>query len=444
MTRALATDLYQLTMMAGYVLTGLTGPATFELFVRRLPPHRKYLVCAGLQQAVEYLEGLQFTAEDIAYLRSVPELRNAPARFFDDYLPAFRFTGDVYAMPEGAVAFENEPILQVVAPLPEAQLAETALLAIVSFQTSVASRTSRIVTTAAGRDVIEFGARRAHGPESGAFAARAAYVAGCAATSNLEAGSQWNIPVSGTMAHAWVLAHGNEMEAFRSFASLYGERAVLLIDTYDTVAAVDRIIESGLKPTAVRLDSGDLLALAREVRARLDRAGLRETKLVASGDLDEHKIGNLLRSGAPFDSFGVGSAISAVTDLPSLSAVYKLVEVQRDGRSIPVMKRSEGKATQPGRKQVWRRFERGTAAGDVVGLQGEPDPQGARPLLVPVMRDGRRIATLPDLAQARERCRADVSSLPPDVVELDGDRQYVLDRSEALIELAKRQLETRD
>lgn len=320
MTGALSTDLYQLTMMAGYVQSGLTGPATFELFVRRLPPHRKYLLCAGLAEAIEYLEGLRFGADDIAYLRTVPDLRETEASFFDEYLPNFRFTGDVYAMPEGTVAFDDEPLVQVTASLPEAQLIETALLAIVSFQTSVASRTSRVVRAAEGRPVIEFGARRAHGPESGAFAARAAYLAGCVATSNLEAGRRWKIPVSGTMAHSWVLAHASEEEAFASFAALYGDRAVLLIDTYDTVAAVDRIIAAGLRPAAVRLDSGDLASLATAVRARLDRAGLRDTQLFGSGDLDEHRIRELVRSGTPFDGFGVGSAISAVTDLPSLSA----------------------------------------------------------------------------------------------------------------------------
>lgn len=438
MTGALATDLYQLTMMAGYVQTGLTGTATFELFVRRLPPHRKYLVCAGLQQAVEYLEQLHFTPEDIAYLRRVPEMRAAPPSFFDQYLRGFRFTGDTFAMPEGTIAFENEPILQVVAPLPEAQLVETALLAIVAFQTSVASRTARVVSAAAGRDVIEFGARRAHGPESGAFAARAAYIAGCSATSNLEAGSRWNIPVSGTMAHAWVLAHENEADAFRHFAALYGERAVLLVDTYDTLAAIDRIVASGLKPTAVRLDSGDLAALAREARARLDRAGLRDTKLVASGDLDEHKIADLLHAGAPYDAFGVGSAISAVTDLPSVSAVYKLVEIERDGRRRPVMKRSEGKATQPGQKQVWRRIRHNTAAGDVVGLHDEARPAGWRALLTPVMRNGQRVGDLPDLDAARSRCREEIRSMPRDVVEIEGERNYPLERSRRLQELATR------
>ena len=430
-TTALSTDLYQLTMTAGYVQTGLTGLATFELFVRRLPPHRKYLVCAGLGDAVAYLENLRFTSDEIAYLRSVPELREANASFFAEYLPRFRFTGDVNAMPEGTVAFEDEPILQVIAPLPEAQLVETALLGIVSFQTSVASRASRIVQAARGRPVIEFGARRAHGPESGALAARAAYLAGCVATSNLEAGRTWNIPVSGTMAHAWVLAHASETEAFRSFASLYGDRAVLLVDTYDTLAAIDRVAAAGLRPAAVRLDSGDLSRLACEVRARLDAAGLRETQIFGSGDLDEHRIAELLNEGAPFDGFGVGAAISAVTDLPSLSAVYKLVSINEQGRWRGVMKRSAGKATLPGRKQVWRHVEGGVARKDLIALDDEPAPAGASPLLVPVMKAGARCTTLETLEQARDRCRRSLSIMPPDVVELAGDRHYPVHLSPA-------------
>ena len=438
MTSALSTDLYQLTMMAGYVRTGLTPRATFELFVRRLPPHRKYLVCAGLDPALEYLEQLRFTAPEIDYLRKVPELQNAPASFFDVYLPRFRFTGDVFAMREGTVAFDHEPLVQVSAPLPEAQLVETALLAIVSFQSSVASRASRVVTAAEGRPVIEFGTRRAHGPEAGAFAARAACLAGCVATSNLDAGRRWEIPVAGTMAHSWVLAHDTEGEAFRAFTSISGEHAVLHEDTSDTATALDRLIAAGLRPSAIRLDSGDLAALAHDARARLDRAGLTGTKVIGSGDLDEHRIRELLRSGAPYDGFGVGSAISAVTDLPSLSAVYKLVEIDRDGTPQPVMKRSPGKATLPGRKQVWRVMNGGTAARDLIALHGEAPPDRAEPLLLPVMRNGRRTGPPPTLRDAQTRCREQVAALPADVVRIDGERTYSVERSAGLLALIER------
>jgi nicotinate phosphoribosyltransferase len=279
---------------------------------------------------------------------------------------------------------------------------------------------------------MEFGARRAHGPESGVAAARAAYLAGCVSTSNLEAGRRWTIPVAGTMAHSWVLAHSDEVEAFKAFAGIYGERAVLLIDTYDTLAAVDRIVEAGLRPAAVRLDSGDLLTLARGVRERLDRAGLRETQIIGSGDLDERKIVDLMRSGAPFDGFGVGSSISAVTDLPSLSAVYKLVSIERDGGWRGVMKRSAGKGTLPGRKQVWRVVASGTAQQDVIGLYDEAPLENAYPLLLPVMQGGRRCAGVASLGEARERAAASLAEMPPDVKDIDGERRFPVHRSAAL------------
>lgn len=435
---ALATDLYQLTMAAAYVRHGMLAPATFELFARRLPPGRNYLIAAGLEQAIEYLSGLRFTADDIHFLRGVPELRGAPAGFFSEYLPAFRFTGDVHAMPEGTPVFAHEPLLRVTAPLPEAQLVETALLAIVAFETSVASRTARIVHAARGRPVIEFGARRAHGPEAAALAARASYLAGCVATSNVDAGRRWNIPVSGTMAHSWVLAHPDEMEAFRRFSSLYHERAVLLVDTYDTLRAVDRLIAEGLRPAALRIDSGDLAALGRAVRAKLDAAGLRETRLVASGDLDEHAIARLIDAGAPYDSFGVGGAIAAVTDAPSLGAIYKLVEIERDGRPHPVMKQSTGKITYPGRKQVWRSFARGVASGDVVASAGEPGVCDATPLLEPVMRGATMVGRLPELSAAREACRRHIEALPPALRSLTAAASYPVTCSAALQESAGR------
>ena len=255
---ALSTDLYELTMMAGHLAVGLTGPASFELFVRQLPESRGYLVAAGLADVLDYLEHLEFLPEQIDYLRQVPVLKGAPSSFFDDYLPNFRFTGEVWAMSEGTPVFAQEPLLRVTAPLPEAQLVETALLAIVSFQTSVASKASRVVEAAAGRSVVEFGARRAHGPDAARAASRASFIGGCDATSNVEAGFRYGIPVSGTMAHSWVLAFADEIEAFRQFTNLYGDRAILLLDTYDTIEATRKMLGAGFHPPAVRLDSGDI------------------------------------------------------------------------------------------------------------------------------------------------------------------------------------------
>lgn len=421
---ALATDLYQLTMMAGYLAAGLTDRATFELFVRRLPSNRGYIIAAGLEQAVEYLENLRFASSDIEYLREVPELRGAPESFFSEYLPAFRFRGDVHALAEGTPLFPGEPILRVTASLPEAQVVETALLATIGFQSSVATKAARVVSVAGDRSVIEFGARRAHGIESGTLAARAAYLGGCDATSDVEAGARWGIPVSGTMAHAWVLAHDDETQAMREFADLYGQHSVLLVDTYDTLAAVHRIIASGLRPAALRLDSGDLVALSREARRLLDAAGLTETRLFASGDLDEYRIEELLKAGAQIDGFGVGAAISVITDAPSLGAVYKLVQIRRNGAWRPVMKRSEGKRTYPGAKQVWRVVRDGMAQEDALTLEDEEGPEAAQPLLAPVMREGRAIVAPQDLATLRNTSREMLDALPADLKRIRGAAAY--------------------
>ncbi len=348
MPSALATDLYQVTMMAGYHASGQDQARTFELFVRGLPDHRQYLVAAGLEQALEYLATLRFTADEIAWLRTLSALADVPSSFFETYLPAFRFTGDVWAVDEGEVVFDHEPILRVTAPAAEAQLVETALLGLITFQTSVASKASRVVTAADGRNVIEFGSRRAHGLEAAVHAARAAYIAGCVATSNLLAGRLFGVPVSGTMAHSWVMGFADEIDAFRQYMQIFGEHTTLLIDTYDTLTAARRIVASGLRPTAVRLDSGDLLALSRQVRQMFDAGGLTATRILASGDLDEHRIQALVRSGAPIDGFGVGTAISVVSDAPALGGVYKLVETMEAGLARPTVKLSTGKRTFPG------------------------------------------------------------------------------------------------
>jgi nicotinate phosphoribosyltransferase len=430
---ALATDLYQLTMMAGYDAAGYHARTTFELFVRELPDQRSYLVAAGLAQALEYLESLSFTADEIAWLRSQAMFRNVPPRFFLDVLPAFRFSGEVWAVDEGEAVFAGEPLVRVTAPALEAQLVETALLATVGFQTSVASKASRIVDAAAGRSVVEFGSRRAHGLEAACFAARAACLAGFQGTSNVEAGRRFGIPIVGTMAHSWIMTFDDELEAFRSYMAVFGNATTLLIDTYDTLAAARRIVDAGLRPAAVRLDSGDLTALARGVRTIFDAGGLAATRILASGDLDEHRIASLLNEGAPIDAFGVGTAVSTVRDAPALGAVYKLVDTEDEGRHVPVIKLSTGKRTLPGLKQVWRLTNGGIATHDVLGLIGET--QKGRPLLRCVMRDGKRLGATRPIDEIAQRARRSREELPSQLRGIDRTESLEVKVTPALIAL---------
>lgn len=425
MLSALSTDLYELTMIGGYYVAGLSGRATFDLFVRQLPPTRTYLVAAGLEQALDFLESLRFTADDITFLRTVPALAKLPRAFFDEYLPALRFTGDVWAMEEGTPVFAQEPIVRVTAPVAEGQLIETALISEIMFPTSVASRASRVVEAADGRGVMEFGARRAHGIDAGIRAARAAYLAGFDSSSIVEAGRRFGIPLSGTMAHSWVMAFPDEASAFRGYADVYGEGAVFILDTYDPLAAARMIVASGLRPKAVRIDSGDLIELSRQVRRIFDEAGLRGTAIVASGDLDELRIAEIVASGAPISGFGVGTAVSTSSDAPALSGVYKLAEIERGQRLVPVLKRSHGKRTYPGCKQAWRVVRDGVAVEDVLSLANDDPPPGGQPLLREVMKGGVR-TWRPTLAESRERCRQQVALLPRDVRRVgDGDNYPV-------------------
>ena len=421
---ALSTDLYELTMMAGYHAAGVMPRATFELYVRELPINRSFLIAAGLEQALEYLENLRFRPEDIEYLRDLPNLQGVQPEFFDEYLPRFRFTGDVWAVEEGTPVFPPAPLLRVTARLPEAQFVETALLAQIAFQTSVASRAARVVEAASGRPVVEFGARRAHGIEAGLYAARAAFLGGCDSTSSVEAGRRFGIPVSGTMAHSWVMAFPDEPAAFRQYAEVFGDHTVILLDTYDTLAAARWLAASGLRPRAVRLDSGDVVSLSRSVRMILDAAGLRATTIFASGDLDEWRIAEILAAGAPVDGFGVGAALSTSSDAPSLGAIYKLVEIDRAGGAVPIMKHSPGKETYPGRKQVWRVFDHGLAVEDIVGLADEPCASRGRPLLTRAMTGGHREVAPPPLAELRTRCRRAIAELPVTVRRLHDPARY--------------------
>jgi nicotinate phosphoribosyltransferase len=428
----LDTDLYELTMAAGYWRAGLTKPASFELFVRRLPSSRGYLIAAGLETALAHLEHLCFSEDERTWLRHLPQFANVPPDFFDEYLARFAFTGDVWALPEGTVVFANEPLLRVTASLPDAQLLETALLAIVSFQTSVATKAARLVDAAAGRPVIEFGARRAHGLDGAMDAARAAYIGGCDGTSFVAAARRFDIPTSGTMAHAWVQSFPTERAAFSEFSRTFEESAVYLLDTYDTLNAARELAQSGLEPPVVRLDSGDLVRLSCEVRKILDDAGLAKTRIFATGDLDEYEIRRLLADGAAIDGFGVGTALTTVSDAPSLSAVYKLVELERDGRLVDVVKLSPDKHTWPGAKQVWRCAEGATVAWDMISGCEEAGPPQSEALLRRVVASGKRIGPSETLGDLRARRRAATAALPAEVTRVTDTASFDVRVSEAL------------
>ncbi len=422
-----ATDLYQITMAAAYFETGRTEEASFELFVRRLPPERGYLVAAGLEQALHYLENLRFAPEDVDFLRSHPPFRHVGPRFFE-FLRDLRFSGDVDAMAEGTPLFENEPILRVTAPIIEAQIVETYLLSIINFETLIASKASRIVDASQGRPVYDFGFRRAHGPGAAMLATRASIVGGCDGTSNVRAARELRIRCVGTMAHSWIMAHDDESAAFSEFARIF-PNSVLLIDTYDTPEGARRAARiPGI--AAVRLDSGDLLALSREVRKILDGAGRGDCKIVASGDLNEYKIAALLAGGGPVDAFGVGTEMVTSRDAPALGGVYKLVEQVVGGERVGRMKRSAEKATYPGRKQVFRLSARSSYCGDVIAAVDERST--GEPLLIPGMRGGKVSRALPPLEEIRRRTLEEVAKLPEGVRRPSKPEQYPVRFSERL------------
>jgi nicotinate phosphoribosyltransferase len=416
---ALQTDLYELTMAAAYFEKGLNRPATFELFVRSLPDHRGYLIAAGLEQALEYLRTFHFNSEQIEFLQAQPIFHHVSPEFFD-YLAQLRFTGEVWAIEEGAPVFASEPLLRVTARVIEAQLIETYLLSTITFQTSIATKASRCVQAAQGRPVLEFGSRRAHGPEAGVLAARAAYIGGCAGSSNVEASHRFSISTFGTLAHSFISAYDREEKSFEDFARIFPDDVVILLDTYDTLSAVDKIVAAGLRPSGVRLDSGDLLALSKQVRAKLDRNGLQATKIVASSDLDEHAIASLLTQGAPIDIFGVGTALATSKDAPALSGVYKLVEF--DGQPRAKLSQTEEKASYPGCKQVFRFSESGKYARDVVALESED--YDAEPLLTMVMHDGKPLKPRTPLVAIRASSADQLARIPESVRQLSQPEQY--------------------
>ena len=412
---ALFTDLYEVTMAQAYMAEHMSGTAVFETMFRRLPEGRSYVMAAGLSDVLDFLETFQFQPEDIDYLRELGLF----AEEFLQSLSAVRFTGDVWAVPEGTVVFPNEPIMQVIAPILEAQLAETFVVNQIHLQSVIASKAARVVEAARGRTVVDFGARRAHGTDAALKVARASYLAGLAGTSNLLAAREYGIPAFGTMAHSFVQAFDNELDAFDAFARLY-PGTTLLVDTYDTLRGVDHVIElakrrEGLDVAAIRLDSGDLGALSKAARAKLDAAGLNHIGIFASSGLDEYGIAALIDDGCPIDSFAVGTKLVVAQDAPALDMAYKLVEYEGTGRT----KFSSGKVIYPGRKQVVRRLDHGVFAGDTIG---QPDEHlDGQPLLVPVMKNGRRLPEYdPGLQASRSWARQQVDHLPPQLRPLEG------------------------
>lgn len=413
---ALLTDLYELTMLRAYLAEGMEGRAVFDLFVRYLPERRNFLLAGGQEAVLHYLESLVFDDADLEWIEAQPEFDAE----FADRLAAFSFTGDVWAVPEGTPVFGNEPILTVEAPIAEAQIVETFLLNQITAATLLASKATRVVRAAAGRPVVDFGLRRMIGADAGVLGARAYHVAGLAGTSNVLAARLLGIPSAGTMAHAYIEAHDDEAEAFRAFADVFPE-TVLLVDTYDTAEGVRKVVRlaeelgDGFRVRGIRLDSGDLAALAREARAILDDAGLTGVKIYASGGLDEDSIAAIVASGAPVDAFGVGTRMGVSADAPTLDSAYKLAAYDGEGR----MKLSPGKETLPYRKQVFRIEEDGRAVRDVIALADEAPPPGARPLLVKMMESGARTdAGRWSLDSARAHAAAELSRLPARVRDL--------------------------
>lgn len=443
-SNALKTDLYELTMAAGYFHNKVDVRATFELSCHTMPPNRSYLVACGLESIVDYILNLRFSDSDIRFLKARPVFKQTPKGFFD-YLRKFRFSGDVWAMPEGEIYFAREPVIQVEAPIIEAQILETYLLSVMNIESLVATKAARIVKAACAdgraRGVVDFGSRRAHGPEAGTLAARASYIGGCLGTSNVLAGKAFGIPLYGTIAHSWVEAFDSEEEAFQNYHKTFPNSTILLVDTYDTVNAVQRIVKLEWKNAlrGIRLDSGDLLVLSRRARKILDDAGLKETRILASGNLNEYKIWDLVKAGAPIDLFGVGTDMATSRDYPALDLTYKLVQTMtRDNAVTFKAKRSPQKQTVPGKKQVFRKYtDKGFIGQDIIGLFSEKTPAGARPLLKPVIRRGKMAGPLPGIESIRNTAQEKLSQLAPSFHNLSSRRTFKTKYTSSISKLIK-------
>jgi nicotinate phosphoribosyltransferase len=431
------TDLYELTMCASYFDNKQFEPATFDLFIRRLPPNRSFFLFAGLEQALQYLETVKFTQKHINYLRKLGFKED-----FLEYLRGFRFTGDVWAAPEGTVVFPNEPLIRITAPIIEAQLVETFLLNTVNLQTMIATKASRVVQAAKGKAVIEFGLRREHGVDAGMKVARSSYLAGASGTSNVLAGLAYDIPVFGTMAHSFIMSFEKEIEAFRAFIKTFPAKSTLLIDTYDNMAGAEKAAtvakemeKEGFKLGGVRLDSGDLVRTSKKVRALLDAKDLHYVNIFASGDLDEFKISELLHKGAKIDAFGVGTKMGTSADYPYTDIIYKLCETRNEkGEFLPIMKLSKNKITLPGRKQVYRfADEQGLYVKDVIALDDER--YDGNPLLEKMIDRGKLTYNLPELKEIREVAAKNVANLAEAYRKTTGMQTYPVELSQNLKDL---------
>jgi len=432
---ALFVDLYELTMGQCYFERKRNVVATFDLFIRSLPPNRSYFIAAGMEDAITFLENFQFSPESLDYLKSQKLFSSS----FLDYLQNLRFSGDVWGLPEGSVFFPNEPIIRITAPIIEAQLVESALLNTINLQTTIATKASRVALAARGKGVYDFSLRRAQGRDAAIKGARASFIGGCKGTSNVLAGALYGIPVAGTMAHSFVMSFDSELESFRLFVKTFPHNSILLIDTYNNLRGIENAIKvakemenEGLSLKGVRLDSGDIASLSKLIRKKLDEAGLRNVRIFASGNLDEYRIEKLLRKEAKIDDFGVGTKMGTSEDMPHSDVIYKIVEAgDKNGRFLPTMKLSQGKVTYPGRKQVFRYHDnKGVFVKDVVGLEGENID--GKPLLIKLIENGKKTHNFPTLNQIRERTLKNLELLSSEYKTLKGNVVYPVEISLAL------------
>jgi len=433
------TDLYELTMCASYFDNKRFEPATFDLFIRRLPQNRSYFLFAGLEQVLLFLEKIRFTKDHTDFLK-----KQGFKNDFLDYLRDFKFTGEVWSIPEGTIAFPNEPLIRVTAPIIEAQLIETFILNTVNLQTTIATKASRVVTAAKGKSVVEFGLRREHGTDAGMKVARSSYIAGCNGTSNVLAGVKYGIPIFGTMAHSFVMLFEREIDSFKAFVKTFPDKPTLLIDTFDDIKGAEKaaiiakeLEKKGFKLGGVRLDSGDLAELSKTVRKLLDKNGLKYVKIFASGDLDEYEVEKLLMKDAKIDAFGVGTKMGTSADRPYVDIIYKLSEKMNEkGEFSPIMKLSKGKTTLPGRKQVFRfKDKNGLFVKDVIALEDEKI--NGEPLLVKVMEKGKIVHDLPSLEEIRKRTLESLSKFPDKYKKLKDAPRYPVELSLKLKKLIK-------